>query len=82
VVTGIDGKTYTRKQEAPKPRRQPIDALARTAACDIETAIDALAHLAADDRFDPNKDQMAEQLRGHLNRAIETCQGLLDRINS
>lgn len=80
AVTGIDGKTYTHA-ESKKPRRRPLTDQARDAGWDLRKSVERLQRIAADDRFDPQKDQMAPHLRGHLTNAIEVCQDVLDRIN-
>ena len=80
-VTGIDGKTY-KQREQPKPRRNPLTDQARDAGWDLRKSVERLERIAADDRFNPNKEAMASHLRGHLTNAIEVCQDLLDRINT
>lgn len=64
------------------PKRKALTDTARDAGWDLRRAVERLERIAADDRFDAHKDQMATHLRGHLNQAIEVCQGLLNRINN
>lgn len=78
-VTGIDGKTYPARE--PKPRRKPLTDQAKNAGWDLRKSVERLQRIAADDRFNPQKEAMAPHLRGHLTNAIEVCQDLLDRIN-
>lgn len=80
-VTGLDGKTYHRPA-APKPRRSPLTDTAREVGLDLRKVADRVARLAADDRFDANKDEVAAHLRGHLTHAAEVLADLLDRINN
>jgi transposase-like protein len=79
-ITGRDGKQYERPE--PKPRRRAaLPPQVESAGWGLARAIDRLTQLSDDDRFGAHKDQMAPQLRSHLQSAIEACQGLLDRIN-
>lgn len=81
-VTGLDGKTYKRPEpREQKPRRRPITDAARDAGWELRKAVERLERIAADDRFDRNKEEVATLLRGHLNNAIETCQGLVDHLD-
>ncbi len=80
-VTGLDGKSYTRP-EPRTPRRRAITDQARDAGWDLLKSVERLERIADDDRFTPNKDQVAAHLRGHLQNAIRVCQDLLDRIDS
>lgn len=94
-TTGTDGKTYIRPEpdvvdaeivedEAgpPKVRRNPLPDQARSAGWELRKAVERLERIAADDRFNANKEQVAPHLRSHLTNAIEVCQDLLDRINN
>lgn len=80
-VTGLDGKSYTRP-EPRTPRRRAITDQARDAGWGLLKSVERLERIADDDRFTPNKDQVAAHLRGHLQNAIRVCQDLLDRIDS
>lgn len=81
VVTGIDGKTYTRPTPV-KPRRKPLTDTARDAGWDLRKSAERLQRIADDDRFGANKDEVAAHLRGHLTYAIEVLADLLDRIDN
>lgn len=84
-ITGLNGKSYARpepKAEPSKPRRQALPDQARTAGWDLRKAVERLETIAADDRFDANRDTVAPHLRAHLSSAVEVCQMLLDRINN
>lgn len=80
VTPGLDGKTYTTKVQ-PKPRRRPITDTARDAGWELRKAVERIERIREDDRFTPNKDEVATHLRSHLTYAIEVCQDLLDGIN-
>lgn len=80
-VTGIDGKTYQRP-ESPKPRRRPITDQSRDAGWELRKSVERIERIAADDRFTANKNEVAAQLRGHLQNAVEVCQDLLARIDN
>lgn len=82
-IVGTDGKTYTRPEpaEVPKPKRKPLAEQAQTAEWELVRAIERIEGIVNDDRFTANKEVVAPHLRGHLNNAIEACQGLLNRIN-
>jgi hypothetical protein len=82
-VTGRDGKSYPAKPSAPTtaPRRRPLTDQAETAGWELHRAVERIEKLLADDRFADQKTKVAPHLRGHLTNAINTCQGVLDRIN-
>ena len=90
AVVGMDGKTYPRPEApaladdapAPKPKRAPLRKSVDDAAWNLRRATERLARVVADDRFDPQKSEMATLLRGHLEDAVSVCQDLLDRINT
>lgn len=75
----VDNKT----QPEPKaPKRKPLPDQARTAGWELRKSVERLERIAADDRFTPNKEQMASHLRGHLTHAVQVCQDLLARIDT
>ena len=82
-VLGLDGKTYSRPEPktATSPRRPALAPQMESAGWDLVKAVERVQRLAADDRFDTNKNEVAPHLRSHLQNAIEVCQDLLDRIN-
>lgn len=80
-VTGLDGKTYQRR-DPKKPRRSPLPDDARRAGWELDKTIRRLKRIGDDDRFAANTKQMAPHLRSHLSNAIDVCQDLLDRINN
>ncbi|MCV7564988.1 hypothetical protein M3E78_005155 [Micrococcus luteus] len=90
AVVGMDGKTYPRPEApaladdapAPKTKRAPLRKSVDDAAWNLRRATERLARVVADDRFDPQKSEMATLLRGHLEDAVSVCQDLLDRINT
>lgn len=73
------------EKPAPKPARQQhrrkLHEGARTAGWELHKAVERIEKIAADDRFDHNKDVMASLLRSHLQNAVTVCQDLLDRID-
>lgn len=89
-ITGSDGKKYPRPEApaladdapAPKTKRAPLRKSVDDAAWNLRRATERLARVVADDRFDPQKSEMATLLRGHLEDAVSVCQDLLDRINT
>ena len=84
AVTGMDGKQYTRPAPAdtPKPRRKPLAEQAQEAQWGLVAAIERMERIVADDRFAANKEVVTPHMRSHLTNAIESCQGLLDRIDN
>lgn len=82
-VVGLDGKTYTRPEpKTTEPRRAALPPMVQSAGWDLTKSIERLQRLAADDRFNAHKKEMAPHLRSHLTSAIEACQDLLDRISN
>ena len=80
---GLDGKTYTRPEaKTAEPRRAPLPPMVQSAGWDLTKSIERLQRLAADDRFNAHKKEVAPHLRSHLTSAIEACQDLLDRISN
>lgn len=61
-------------------RRQPLVDTARNAGWEFRKAVERLERIAADDRFSANREQVAEQLNGHLSYAIEVCQNLMTQL--
>lgn len=84
TVVGLDGKTYSRPEPNPArvSRRRPITDQARDAGWDLRRAVERIQRIAQDDRFTPNREQVASHLRSHLSFAIEVCQDLLDRTTN
>lgn len=82
-VVGLDGKTYARPEpKTTEPRRAALPPMVQSAGWDLTKSIERLQRLAADDRFNAHKKEMAPHLRSHLTSAIEACQDLLDRISN
>lgn len=80
---GLDGKTYARPEpKTTEPRRAALPPMVQSAGWDLTKSIERLQRLAADDRFNAHKKEMAPHLRSHLTSAIEACQDLLDRISN
>lgn len=65
-----------------KAKRKPLPDVARDTGWELRRAVEKVARLVEDDRFDTHKPQVAPHLRSHLENAIEVCQDLLDRINN
>jgi hypothetical protein len=81
-VTGLDGKTYERPApKASTPRRAPLHESARNTGWELDRVVTRLAAIASDDRLPERKNEVAAQLRSHLDHAIEVCQDLLDRFD-
>lgn len=81
AVTGIDGKTYPKPEPKAAPRK-PLADTARNAGWDLRKAVERIERIAADDRFHANAEQVATELRSHLQNAVEVCQDLLARIDN
>lgn len=79
-VTGLDGKTYTKRKPV-KPKRRPITDDARDAGQELRKAIERLQRIAGDERLSRNASEVAAHLRHHLTNAIEVCQDLNNKIN-
>lgn len=69
-------------QPTPAQRRKPLTDAARDAGWDLRKAVERLQRITADDRFASNKQQVAPQMRSHLENAVEVCQDLLARIDN
>ncbi|GAB3125759.1 hypothetical protein [Glaciibacter psychrotolerans] len=81
TVTGLDGKTY-KTQEPKTPQRRALTETARDTGWELHKTIEKLQRITEDDRFTRNKEEVASHLRGHLQFAIESCQGILDAFNT
>lgn len=81
AVTGIDGKTYKRPEPKAAPRK-PLADTARNAGWDLRKAVERIERIVADDRFHANAEQVATELRSHLQNAVEVCHDLLARIDN
>ena len=66
--------------ETKKPRRRPITDQAQTAGWELIKAVERIQRIAADDRFEPQKEKVTPHLRGHLINTINACQDVLDRL--
>lgn len=62
------------------PRRTPITESFDKARFDVVKKAEALARLAADDRFDGHAEQLAHRFRSDLLRARDTLQAVIDRL--
>lgn len=84
TTTGLDGRERTTATSGAltKPKRRPITDVARDTGWELRRVVEKLERLAADDRFNPNKTEVAPHLRGHLEYATEVLADLLGRINN
>lgn len=78
-VGGVPSTVQPAKPSA--PRRRPLSDQADTAGWELHRAVERIERLLADDRFTAQTSKVAQRLRGHLTNAINTCQGVLDRLN-
>lgn len=66
-------------EHKPAPaRRPPLAPQLDTAGWNLRRAADRLTHLAGDDRYAHQSEQVAAQLRSHLSHVIEACQDLMN----
>ena len=65
-----------------KPRRRPLNDVAREAGFELSKSIDRIERITKDDRFAPNRAQVATHLRSHLTHAVQVCQDLLDGLDT
>lgn len=80
-VTGIDGKTYTKKPSKPKsPPRRPLPDQFFDAAFDMGKAIEKVARITEDDRFPQNAEKVAAKHRNDLIRSRDLLQQVIDRL--
>lgn len=83
-VTGLDGKTYTKPQPRPKPaaprRRTPLPDAFRSATYELKKAADRICRLADDDRFDANRDTLADGHLGDLHRVYAAIGKVIDQL--
>ena len=78
-IIGKDGKTYQRP--APKPeRRKPLPESFDSATYALKRAIEPLARLAADDRMEKNKDQIASVNLSDLIRVRDSLTGVINQL--
>jgi hypothetical protein len=75
AVTGRDGKTYRPKPKddaaKQKPRRGPLTDDFRRAVSELDKAVNRLAKLAADDRFNRNQSELCGRNLGDLLRIFD-----------
>lgn len=82
-VTGLDGKTYTPPtQKETKPRRNPLPEQFFRARYDLTKKVESLERLTADDRFNNNKEKVAQENLNDLTRAIETLQRIMAALQN
>lgn len=78
-VTGLDGKTYTRREPA-KPKRRPlIDAFGEKR-WDTQKAVESLHRLTQDDRFTPNAEKVATANRSDLLRTRDLLTQVIESL--
>ncbi|MFB8001537.1 hypothetical protein [Nocardia sp. NPDC056000] len=80
LVEGPDQSTADGTDNAVTRRRRPITEAFDTARSDLLKKADALARLAADDRFDQHADQLAHRFLSDLLRAQAALQSVIDRL--
>lgn len=78
AVTGIDGKTYTPREQ--KPRRKPITDAFFTASYDLGKRIESVHRLTEDDRFPQNAEKVAASHRNDLLRYRDLLEQVIDRL--
>lgn len=77
-VTGLDGKTYTKRET--KPKRAPITDAFWKATYDLQKVTERLERLHQDDRFERNKNEVAAKNRNYLVQARERLDALLEEL--
>ena len=75
-----DGRSSAPVNVAGPTRRRPLPDQVRSAGYDLDKSVQRLNRLAADDRFDRNRETMAGHLRGYVSSAIKDLQDILDRL--
>lgn len=60
--------------------RKPLPDFAKDSGWKLRQDIERVERIFTDDRFGRNKEEVTTHLRGHLQYAVETCQGLLDQL--
>lgn len=78
AVTGIDGKTYTPREQ--KPRRKAITDAFFTASYDLGKRIESVHRLTEDDRFPQNAEKVAASHRNDLLRYRDLLEQVIDRL--
>ena len=85
AVTGLDGKTYTRPEPAPRvprePARRPLRDGFRDASLDLGKVVDRFERLVADDRYPRNRDEVA-RYANDLIRAREALDRLIGQMSN
>jgi transposase-like protein len=76
-ITGTDGKKYTPPSPREKPRRRPITDQAHDAGWELNRAVEKVARITRDDRFEANRDAVVMKLRQNLSRSAEIIDELL-----
>jgi hypothetical protein len=61
--------------------RQPLPAFANEAGWRLRKDVERFERIFADDRLPAYKQQVAAQVRGHLQYAAEVCQDLLSQLS-
>jgi len=80
-ITGLDGKTYA-KPEPSAPRRRSLTDQFFAAAYDMNAAVEKVHKLIGDDRFNVNKEKVAQKHLNDLIRSRDLLQQVIETINN
>ena len=64
------------------PKRTPLPDAAKRAGWELRRAIERVERIFADDRFNANKEQVANYMAGHLAYTVEVCNEVIDLLPS
>lgn len=79
AVTGLDGKTYTQREQS-RPRRKALTDSFWTAAYDLGKRIESVHRLTEDDRFPQNAEKVAAAHRNDLIRYRDLLEQVISQL--
>ncbi|MCI1868523.1 hypothetical protein [Bifidobacterium crudilactis] len=83
TVTGLDGKQYrVPERQNVKPRRTPITERFTSRTVELIKLVDSFTRLVGDDRFDANRQNIADTNASDIKRAIEALSEVFDALNN
>ncbi|MCI1637983.1 MAG: hypothetical protein LKI30_07790 [Bifidobacterium crudilactis] len=83
TVTGLDGKQYkVPERQSAKPRRTPITERFTSRTVDLIKLVDSFTRLVGDDRFDTNKQNIADMNASDIKRAVVALSKVLDALET
>lgn len=83
TVTGLDGKQYrVPERQNVKPRRTPIAERFTSRTVELIRLADSFTRLVGDDRFDANRQNIADTNASDIKRAVDSLSKVFDALNN